>query len=113
MANLWDTDFASALKQDNSFNMLPFGVQSPGGAAPAGAGGTDWMQISSILAGLGTALAPERYNRWGTKVPSWQEKLGTTVGGMARANMKAKALAAPGAGTINPILLQLLLAGGK
>ena len=112
MADMWNTDFANLLKQDNNFSATPFGMMAPGGASPTG-GGTDSIQLSSILAALGTAFAPERYNRWGTKVPSWQEKLGTTVGAMGRANMKAKALAAPGAGTINPILLQLLLAGGK
>jgi hypothetical protein len=114
MADFWNTDLSNLLKQDNSFSATPFGMMSPGGNTTTPGTGTSMggMDLSAILASLGTAFAPEQYNKFGQRVPSWQEKLGGAVGGMARANMKAKALAAPGAGSINPLLLQLLLASG-
>lgn len=58
--------------------------------------------LISMLGATGAALAPEG---------SWQEKLGSSAGGMARGQMIAEALGQKGAG--NNFLNQLLLGGIK
>lgn len=84
------------------------------------------MNIASLLAMLGKSAAPPKYSkdREGriTKIPTWQETLSDSVGQMARWQLMAKALAAPGAtggaAGMNPMAMMMLMqnpmmGGGK
>lgn len=90
---------------------------NPGGISPDDGKilGMNPLAFSSTLAGLGTALAPIRYDKRGNKIETWQGNVGKVLGDMFRAQQMAQALnsgdgANPG---VNKMLLSLMLGGGK
>jgi hypothetical protein len=120
-----DPTMMNTTKLNTDFmNPTPVVPQSPGfgtplpalpvaptaGAAPtAGMGAMNW---AAILGQLSKAFAPQRYNRWGAKIPSWQEQLGGSVSQMSQAQLMAKALAAGPAGsggTMSPQMMMLMM----
>jgi hypothetical protein len=83
-------------------------------AAGAGGSGLNWMSLISMLGGLGKATAPARYNRWGGKIPTWQENVGGLTQQLSQAQIMAKALGAPSSGVtgtsqMNPMQMMLMM----
>ena len=124
MAYNLSNDISGYTGATDPYSMFPDLLKNPGfggggfapteiANTPTSSPSTSSMGWASMLAGLATAFAPEKYNRWGQKIPSWQEKLGTQVQGFSRAQMQAKALAAKGgSGGVNPMLMYLMLSQG-
>lgn len=118
-------DFLGSNKYNNKVNPPR---RIPGTTSPADTGqtspivsegggdvfGMNPFSFAAIAGRLATALAPERFNSSGQRVPSWQEKLGVQANQIAQGQMMANALKSSGTGTggINTLLLLRLLSGG-
>lgn len=75
--------------------------------------GIDRLTLATLLGRMGTALAPDRVDRWGRRVPTVAERLGSTAADLASAQLIARALAArPAMSGPMANILPFLLRGG-
>ena len=113
--DLYDPTLLKPRRVANSLGTTPALPNVPTGTQSSTVLGMNPLAFSSTAVGLGTALAPIRYDKRGNKIETWQGNVGKVLGDMFRAQQMAQALnsgdgANPG---VNKMLLSLLLGGGK